>query len=286
VATGTIRIRKATLHDLEQVTEFTHDTFSWGDYLPQAWARLVESKRGDLLVADVDRQVVGTIRAGFLGNGEAWLEAVRVRHEFRQRGIASLLIQAAHARAIKKRCRVIRLETYVHNIPAHRAFEKIGYRPQIEYSMLEAKTRAGELDFARTAKLTDMDACLEMWERSWLKRFTKGLVPADFGWRWWEFTPGRLRQAIREKRVYLAPQEKMPRGFMITRLRDSFEVTVMVGAPRAAMKLFDAAKILAANAEQENVYWLAPHIARAKKWAADAGFAPDEDGLLIYACEL
>lgn len=286
VPAETLRIRQATHQDLEQVQEFTKNTFSWGDYLPRVWGRWVDSAHGHLLVAESNGQLVGTVRVCYLGNAEAWLEGVRVRHEFRNRGIASCLVQAAHERAIRKKCRVIRLETFVHNTPAHRVFEKFGYLRLVQYTGLEIKAQRGELNSVRAAKLADAEACWDLWQHSWLKRYTHGIVPADFGWRWWEFTPERLMGAIRGERVWVTPSNKTVRGFMVTRQDDSFDATVLSGTPRAATTLFEAAKTLAANAEQESVYWLAPDTAPAKKWAAQAGFTPDEEGLLVYACKL
>lgn len=282
VTRDSILIRQATLQDLTQVKEFTHDTFSWGDYLPKAWERLVISKRGDLLVADWDGQVLGTIRVGFLGNEEAWLEAVRVRHEFRERGIASVMIQAAHERATKRKCRLIRLETGAHNVAAQRAFEKFGYRRISRFAGYEGAAREGELREVRRAKLKDTRACWDLWEHSWMKRASKSVVPAVYGWRWWELTRKRLAEDIRGKRVWVAP-----RGFMILRdMDDGLDVTLLVGAKRDALKLLDAARVLARAQNKENVYWIAPEVAHTGAWASQAGYTLDEKGLLIYAREL
>lgn len=281
-----MRIRRGTLQDLEQVTEFTRATFSWGDYLPQVWERWVESAHGDLLVAEASGQPIGTIRVSYLGNGEAWLEGVRVHPEFRERGIASRLIQAAHERAVKNNCRVIRLETYVHNTPAHRAFEKFGYRRIVQFTGLEVKAHPGELSSVRAGKLEELERCWEMWQRSWVKEYTHGIVPADFGWRWWELTRERLTRALREERIWLTPPDKTPRGFMLIRESQSLDATMLSGSQRAGTTLFEAARILAANAHHENLYWIAPEDARANKWAAEAGTARDEEGLLVYACKL
>lgn len=286
VTAETVRIRQATHADLAQVQEFTRDTFTWGDYLPKVWTRWVDSTHGDLLVAESNEQLVGTVRVCYLGNAEAWLEGVRVRHEFRSRGVAGCLVQAAHERAIKHKCRVIRLETYIHNTPAHRLFEKFGYRRLVQYSGLEIKAQAGGLESVRAAKPADAEACWKLWQHSWLKRYAHNIVPADFGWRWWEFTHERLKGAIRGGRVWVTPTDKTVRGFMVTRHDDSFDATVLSGGLRATTALLEAARVLAANAQQENVYWLAPDTAHAKKWAARAGFTLDEEGLLVYACDL
>ncbi len=277
-----IHIRKGTLPDLSQIQEFTQNTFSWGDYLPKAWNDWVRSKRGDLLVAEIERKVVGTIHVRYLENYEAWLEGVRVRHEFRKRGVAGAMIQAAHERAKKKKCRIIRLETGVDNHAAQRAFEKFGYRAIVEYAEFKAKTGQGEMT-ARLATADDVSACWSLWDSSWLKRASKAIVPAVYGWRWWEYTRARLMNDILGERVWM-----MRRAFLVLREmdRESLDILVLVGAKRDAMKLLSDVKWIAARKKKQDVYWLAPHSPRAETWASEARYKLDETGLVIYACEL
>ncbi len=277
-----IHIRKGALADLPKIQEFTKNTFSWGDYLPSVWNRWVSSQRGDLLVAEIDKKIVGTLHVRYLENGEAWLEAVRVRHEFRQRGIAAAMIQAAHQRARKKKCRVIRLETGAHNHAAQRAFEKFEYRRIVEYAGFEAKAEPGEIK-THLAVLQDLDACWELWERSWLKRASKTIVPAVYGWRWWEFTRERLADDIRGKRVWMTA-----RAFAIVREmeRENLDIILLAGMKRDALKLFADVKYIAARENKKAVYWIVPQVARAQAWAKDADYKLDETGLVIYACEL
>lgn len=279
---GEIRIRPGAAEDLAQVQEFTRDTFTWGDYLPKAWNDWVRSKRGELLVAERDTRVLGTIHVRYLEHREAWLEGVRVHHEFRKHGIASILIQAAHARAHAKKCRVIRLETSAQNFAAQRAFEKFDYRVLESYAVFKGTARAGEMQNVRLAKLRDLAACWELWQHSWLKRASKTVVPAVYGWRWWELTRQRLAHDIRNARVWVAPH-----GFMTLREMDNdFDIILLVGKKRAARALLDAGRVLAQQRGRAEIFWLAPHVARAKMWAADADYTMDEDGMLIYERKL
>ena len=277
-----IHLRKGTLQDLAHIREFTQNTFSWGDYLPAAWDGWVSSKRGDLLVAEIGKKIVGTLHVRYLENDEAWLEGVRVHHELRQRGIATTMIRAAHQRARKKKCRVIRLETGTHNHAAQRAFEKFGYRAIVQYAGFAAAASKGELR-ARVATRADVNACWALWETSWLKRASKTIVPAVYGWRWWEFTRERLANDIRDKRVWMTA-----RAFAIVREmeRENLDIILLVGAKRDALKLLADVKYLAARENKKTVYWLAPHVAQAEAWAKDADYKLDETGLVIYACEL
>lgn len=277
-----IRIRRGKLADLAQVKTFTSDTFSWGDYLPDAWTNWVRSKRGVLLVAESERSIVGTLHVRYLEHREAWLEGVRVRHDFRQRGIASILIQAAHAYARRARCRVIRLETGVHNIAARRTFEKFGYQCTTRFAGFRGDASAGELNGVRLAVPADVRACWEMWQSSWVKRATQGIVPAVYGWRWWELTQARLLDDIRGARVWIAP-----RAFISLReLDENLDITLVVGTKRDALKLLSAARVLAHQKKRVSAYWITPHVSFSRVWAEQAIYTLDDESLLIYECKL
>lgn len=282
VTAGSIQIRRGASDDLPQIREFTHNTFSWGDYLPRAWNDWARSKRGALLVAEINHKIVGTIHVRYLEHREAWLEGVRVHQEYRQRGIASALIQTAHADAKKKKCRVIRLETGAHNVAAQHAFKKLGYRRRAAYVVFKGAACAEETNQVRLAQARDLQVCWALWQQSWVRRASKTIVPAVYGWRWWELTRTRLANDIRGKRVWVAP-----RGFMILREMDrDFDVTLLVGTKRDAVKLLQAGRMLAQQRGREDIYWLAPAVAHSKEWADAAEYTLDDDGLLVYAREL
>lgn len=277
-----VRVRQGRLDDLEQICDFTRDTFSWGDYLPAAWSGWVRSRRGVLLVAVTGSEIVGTCHLRLLEHREGWLEGLRVRHSYRQQGIGSILIQAVNEHAKNNNCRVIRLETGAHNLAAQRAFMKFGYRRIVPYAGFAAAANDGMLAGVRLAMRGDLNACWALWQKSWLKRASKTVVPAPYGWRWWELTRARLAVEIQNERVWVA------RGaFMALRVEDhAFDITLLVGAKRGAMTLLDAARVLAQRAHKKNTFWVTPHVARSSQWADEGGYSLDEDGLLIYECAL
>jgi hypothetical protein len=124
-----------------------------------------------------------------------------------------------------------------------------------------------------------------LWERSRLKQRARSVVPANYGWRWWTWTPARLRQAIADKQIWLN-QEKPPHAWMMYRAEDSLDLTMLVGSTQAVLGLMNTARALAAQTGKEQVYWLAPVGVEASSWAVRGGFVPDDQGLLIYECLL
>jgi ribosomal protein S18 acetylase RimI-like enzyme len=277
-----IEIRPGTLQDLAQVSEFTNDTFSWGDYLPGVWERWVSSKHGTLLVAATDGFIIGTARVSFLGNQEAWLEGVRVRHTHRGRGVGSLLVKATHAIASKKNCRIIRLETGSNNLAAQSVFKRFGYRRTGTYAGFKAPARTGGLDHIRRAMMDDLDVCWEMWQHSWVKRASRRVVPSDYGWRWWEFTRERLAQEIRSKRVWVGSNA----FFVLRDEGDAFDITLLIGTRPHTTRMLSAVRAVAVCENKKEIYWLTPQTAIAACQAAEGGLVLDEVGLEIYACEL
>lgn len=276
-----IHIRCGRQADLTALAAFTQNTFSWGDYIGREWEHWVESKNGELLVAEVNSTFAGTVHVRYLENREAWLEGVRVHPEHRRQNIATTLIETAHAHARKKRCRTMRLETGAHNPRARAMFEKIGYRLRVDYASYQAHAQSGELQNMRRARLRDVPTCLEIWNSSWMKRHSHNVVPSPLGWRWWEVTSTRLCAMARAARVWLTNDA---RAFMVAlpRRADSFDIQMLAGEKRAAMKLLDAARIIAQQAGYKELFWMTPNIPRAQQWAKAAGYALDETGMLIY----
>lgn len=275
-------LRAGRLADLPAVESFTQNTFHWGDYLPRAWPGWVSSRRGQLLVAELDGLVVGTIHVQSLGEGEAWLEGVRVRPEFRGRGIASQMIRRAHELAAVQANHVIRLETGAHNVAARAMITRHGYHLLLRYGDWEAEAAKFPSPLMRPATARDLAVCLSLWEHSPFRRAARGLVPADYGWRWWCFTPTRLERAIREGRVWVTPVSGAVKAFMVTRKDDALPIPLVVGPPGASASLLAGARALALSSERQVAFWLAPFRAAARTRAALAGYELDDDDLLIY----
>lgn len=274
-----IQIRAGRMEDLSALDAFTKKTFHWGDYITQAWQHWVESPRGELLVAEIGGAFAGTLHVRYLENREAWLEGVRVHPAFRRQNIATTLIETAHAHARKKRCRTMRLETGSKNIRARALFEKIGYRLVVEYARYRARAIKNMSLPLRPAKRADVDACWNIWANALRGHRVHALTRAPFGWRWWEFSPTRLRQAIRAGEVWLSSDA---RAFMAGRHDQEFQILALAGATRGLTELLHGARYLATQQQCKYVYWFTPHTARAKQLAAQNRFALDDFGMMIY----
>lgn len=267
------------MEDLPAIAAFTKKTFSWGDYIREAWPHWVESSRGELLVAEADGAFAGTAHVRYLGRHEAWLEGVRVHPAFRRMSIGTTLIQTAHARAKKKRCRVMRLETGFKNFKARRLFVKMGYRLVVDYARYRARASKCRVPDIRLAGSSEVRVCWKIWATALRGHRAHPLARAPYGWRWWELSPARLRDATRAGEVWSSSDS---RAFMVVRRDDEFQILALAGSQQGMTRLLQGAKWMAQPYDKSRAYWFTPNSARARNLALENGYSLDDTGMLIY----
>jgi ribosomal protein S18 acetylase RimI-like enzyme len=108
------------------------------DDLPAAYWRAFEAIDADprnlLVVAEVDRQVVGTLQLTFIpsltlvGGERAQIEAVRVSARHRGQGLGTAMLRWAIGRARERGCRLVQLTTDKRRPDALRLYESLGFR--------------------------------------------------------------------------------------------------------------------------------------------------------------
>jgi len=103
---------------------------------PEAyWAAVVETRerRGDVLVADLDGEVVGVCQVMVFPHFQhagGWcceLESVHVRADQRSRGVGAQLLRAAEEVAKMRGCYRVQLTSRLVRTDAHRFYERNGY---------------------------------------------------------------------------------------------------------------------------------------------------------------
>ncbi|NNF64477.1 MAG: GNAT family N-acetyltransferase [Acidimicrobiia bacterium] len=123
-------IRPAVQGDLESITAFTRDTFSWGDYVPERFEEwLADDATQVLVAANADDHPVALAVCTLLSPIEAWLQAARVEPASRRRGLASRLNQDLTTWAKSRGARVARLAIEDWNEGAISQTAALGYRP-------------------------------------------------------------------------------------------------------------------------------------------------------------
>ena len=145
-------IRPARPDDKTVIAAFTTDTFSWGDYVADAFDSWMDDPNGQILIAANDAdEAIGMARVSLLSSTEAWAQAARVHPDNRRQGIGGRLTEAGEIWAAGQGALVMRLITEDWNEPAQRQVEKSGYRMVAHWAMAEKSSVVPFRPFPATA---------------------------------------------------------------------------------------------------------------------------------------
>lgn len=139
-------VRPARASDLDAIASFTRETFSWGDYVAEAFPTWLGDPDAYVSVAERDGVVVGVGRVVLLSPREAWLHAARVHPDHRREGIGSLLNHHGCEWARRRGALVARLMIEDWNEPAKGQVAKLGYRMVSEWTWATRALGSGALD--------------------------------------------------------------------------------------------------------------------------------------------
>ena len=99
-----------------------------------AFEQLERDKNHELIVADLNGEVVGTLHLMFLpslsyqGGLRAQVESVRVDRQCQNQGIGSRMMKWAIERARQRGAHIVQLTTHNSREDAHRFYERLGFK--------------------------------------------------------------------------------------------------------------------------------------------------------------
>lgn len=139
-----LQIRPATADDVPAIVQLLADdqlgstretpTDPLPDAYLQAFAAIERQEGNQVVVAELDGRVVGTLQLTLLphlahqGAWRAQIEAVRVHREMRSQGLGEQLLRWAIDEARARDCRLVQLTTDSSRANAHRFYEALGFR--------------------------------------------------------------------------------------------------------------------------------------------------------------
>ena len=139
-----LKFRQATREDLPEIVRMLADDFlgsrreRYENPLPETYIKAFEEieadKNNELIVADVEGVVVGTLQLtltpsiSFQGGKRATVESVRVDEKYRGQGIGRALMIYAIDRAKEENCVSMQLTTNAERADAHRFYENLGFQ--------------------------------------------------------------------------------------------------------------------------------------------------------------
>ncbi|NND85145.1 MAG: GNAT family N-acetyltransferase [Acidimicrobiia bacterium] len=210
-------IRAGRPDDAEAVASFTQGTFSWGDYVGEAFPGWLEDPALHIVVAtDEDDRAVGVMRTTLTSPREAWLASARVHPDHRGRGLATEMNEAGVAWAGAQGAVVARLLIEDWNEGPQRQVERMGYHKGNSWSFARRDDLQSDPNPLRNggprvpgperllpAAGAEVDDAFLAWSSGRLLRASRGLVSRH--WAFWTLRPDDLVDARRRGALLTCP---------------------------------------------------------------------------------
>ena len=122
--------RDALPTDRDEVLAFTANTWEHGDYISFVYDDWQADTTGRFLVIEDEKsgRIAGIDKLTMLSPREAWFEGLRIRDEYRGRGLATHVQRHMISEARRLGARTVRFITRVDNTPIHLAGYRDGFR--------------------------------------------------------------------------------------------------------------------------------------------------------------
>jgi GNAT superfamily N-acetyltransferase len=201
-------IRPARAEDVPLIEPWTRNTFSWGDYVPDALPLWLEDDGSIVMVCVFEDDVpVALSRAQLASPTEAWLSGARVHPDHRRSGMATALNDHGVDWARGRGARVARLAIESDNEAARSQVLKAGYRLSSRWVFATAEASTGRRMVPshrlQPAIAIDADAAWMFWSLSELAKSGQELI-AD-GWQWRKASELDLAEAVNDRSLYQSP---------------------------------------------------------------------------------
>ena len=170
-----LAFRPARPEDKQRMVEITANTWGeGGDYISQVWERWLADPEGEFTMVELDSFVVALAKLTSVGDGQWWMEGLRVDPHYRLKGIGQAMNTYQVALAKKLGGRVVRYATGIRNEGSHKIAEKAGFHVLTRF----VERIADKLDEPalglETLTSADLNAAWEIARDSDLLRETKG----------------------------------------------------------------------------------------------------------------
>ncbi len=130
-STSGIAVRDFREEDRDVLLGFTRDTWSWGDYVPEVLDEWVQARRGAVRVAETpDGRPVGLQHYQPVDHSQAWLSGLRVDPDFREQGVARLLLRDGMEASARDGARTLRYASEVSNEAIQHLSQAQGFKPR------------------------------------------------------------------------------------------------------------------------------------------------------------
>jgi len=275
-------LRRVVPEDREEILSFTADTWDWGDYIPYIFDEWLDPKNGDFLKAVLGAKIVGVSHIGYLSSWEAWLEGLRVHHNYRKIGVGTFLLDASLEILKEKKIKVARNVIASTNIASQNLSRKRGFGFVGEFMLFTKETAQIDVEGLRVATLEDIAILLKIARDEFEKIPSLKKVGAYWNWEWQELTPTAIERMINKALVLI---DMNSRGFgVIRKSREDVEITSLYGDFEVMKKILDSGLNLGYESKIRNCEVIVPKEWIHKEELCKRGFKdnPREHTLLVF----
>ena len=260
-------VRPARPEDVPGISEWTKDTFSWGDYVPESLSQWLTDPGLHVQVAvDADDRPLAMAVVRMLSDDEGWLSAARVHPSAQRRGLGSLL-NASSVDWIKAQGgRVARLAVEEDNAAARSQVEKLGYRRTSTwvYGVIEGGESPLQPVKGEQIKVTgrsDVDPAWMYWSTSEMFDSGRGLKAS--GWTWRRARVADLHSFASDQALFSSPA-----GWVAIELAedDQLDVVWVATSPNDFPRLIAGVDSLARDMSRARVVYRLPQTG----WSGEA----------------
>jgi len=195
---GDLVFRPVRSEDKGRVLEFTAHTWDDGDYIHDVFDLWLSDTEGQFTAVELDGRVVAIAKLTDLGEGEVWLEGLRVDPAHRRKGIGEALHNYQVGLARQTGARILRYATGTENAASLMFGERTGFRRVCNNRWHAAEASA---EFSPPTRLS-----LDDWPElqpgldSPLVRSMHGLYPKM--WKWSRLSESRLVRHLQAGEVF------------------------------------------------------------------------------------
>ncbi len=284
-------IRPATAADHTYISAWTSGTFSWGDYVGDAFGDWLSDEDSAVIVADVGGQAVSLGRIRMVSESEAWSNAMRVHPEYRRVGIGTAVGDAMWEWARNAGARVIRLAIEDWNEPARNQVTGEGFRPLGDWHWAQRGVgdsspvpegnggmRVKGYEALKPANSAEVEPALLSWSGGELARAAHGLF--GVGWTWQRLTRAHLVGAAKRRMLW----EGRPGWAYAEAERDLFNVHWIETTPEDAKAMVRALVERAADSGADRMRSVIPDVDWLVRAFRRAGF--ETGGVTVFGLAL
>lgn len=260
--------------DREQAFAFLRWIWEGDDYLPLVWDDWLSDPKGLFVAAEHRGLVVGLGRLVELGDGEAWLEGLRVDPDYQGRGVASHIHDFLLGRWSVSWSAVVRLATSSTHEAVHRICARTGFRQVATLIEYTVESEAGRHPFVPLSP-SSCERALDYWTGSTLCQAMSGLM--ELRWEWVEVT---LKRLASHAAAGAAWGWRDGEGMMVADRHvredpESLRIQAIAVRDDSLADLLEDVRRLAADLALKTVRWKAPAGERWERTLRHAGYRTD-----------